>query len=56
MRARQSNNFQQRVLKDAVVVPLLDDKTINAKRAEVKGDFLDFLASYTWFYDTWIDR
>lgn len=55
-RERLYAQIQQRVLKDAVVVPLLDDKTINAKRVEVQGDFLDFLASYTWFYDAWIER
>jgi peptide/nickel transport system substrate-binding protein len=43
--------IQQRVLGDAVCVPLVDTITYNAKRAEVRGDFLDALASYVWLYD-----
>ncbi len=42
---------QQRVLKDAVVVPLVDTVTNNAKRASVTGDILDALASYVYLYD-----
>ncbi len=39
------------VLKDAVVVPLVDTLTYNAKRVEVQGEHLDALASYVWLYD-----
>jgi len=48
--------IQQRVLKDAVVVPLVDTVTHNAKRAEVQGDYLDALASYVWLYDVQIKK
>src|SRR6266508_4208405 len=48
--------IQQRVLKDAVVVPLVDTITHNAKRAEVQGDYLDALASYVWLYDVQIKK
>ncbi len=47
---------QQRVLKDVVVVPLVDTVTHNAKRAEVTGDYLDSLASYVWLYDVQIKK
>ncbi len=50
-RAQLYASIQQRVLADAVCVPLVDTITYNAKRAEVRGDFLDALASYVWLYD-----
>ena len=48
--------IQQRVLRDAVVVPLVDTITYNAKRAEVSGDAIDALASYVWMYDVQVRR
>jgi peptide/nickel transport system substrate-binding protein len=48
--------IQQRVLKDTVVVPLVDTVVHNAKRAEVTGDYLDSLASYVWLYDVQIKK
>ena len=48
--------IQQRVLRDAVVVPLVDTLTYNAKRAEVQGDAIDALASYVWLYDIQIKK
>ena len=36
---------------DAVTIPLGDSITYNAKRANLEGDFLDFLASYVWMND-----
>jgi len=48
--------IQQRVLKDAVVVPLVDSITHNAKRAEVQGDVIDALASYVYLYDVQIKK
>jgi peptide/nickel transport system substrate-binding protein len=48
--------IQQRVLKDVVVVPLIDTVTHNAKRAEVTGDYLDALASYVWLYDVQVKK
>ena len=47
---------QQRVLKDTVVVPLVDTVVHNAKRAEVTGDYLDALASYVWLYDVQVKK
>jgi len=44
------------VLRDAVVVPLVDTLTYNAKRAEVQGDAIDALASYVWLYDIQIKK
>jgi peptide/nickel transport system substrate-binding protein len=43
--------IQQRVLRDAICVPLVDTITYNAKRSEVSGDAIDALASYVWMYD-----
>jgi ABC-type transport system substrate-binding protein len=48
--------IQQRVLRDAVCVPLVDTITYNAKRAEVSGDAIDALASYVWMYDVQVRR
>src|SRR5689334_9785759 len=55
-RAELYAKIQQQVLKDAVVVPLVDTITHNAKRAEVQGDTLDSLASYVWLYDVQIKK
>jgi peptide/nickel transport system substrate-binding protein len=55
-RAELYAKIQQRVLKDAVVVPLVDTITHNAKRAEVQGDTIDALASYVWLYDVQIKK
>jgi peptide/nickel transport system substrate-binding protein len=51
-RAVLYSQIQQRVLRDAVVVPLVDTVTYDAKRSNVEGDHLDALASYVWLYDT----
>jgi peptide/nickel transport system substrate-binding protein len=48
--------IQHRVLSDAVVVPLVDTITYNAKRTEVGGDAIDALASYVWMYDVQVRR
>jgi len=45
------SKVQMKVVEDAVVIPLADSITYNAKRANLKGDFLDFLASYVWWND-----
>jgi len=55
-RAELYAKIQQRVLADAVVVPLVDTITHNAKRAEVQGDTIDALASYVWLYDVQIKK
>lgn len=55
-RAAMYAQIQQRVLRDAVVVPLVDTLTYNAKRAEVQGDAIDALASYVWLYDIQIKK
>lgn len=55
-RAKMYSDLQHRVLKDAVVVPLVDTLTYHAKRAEVQGDHLDALSSYVWLYDVQIKR
>ncbi len=55
-RAQLYADIQQRVLKDAVVVPLVDSVTHDAKRTEVQGDHLDALASYVWLYDVQIKK
>jgi peptide/nickel transport system substrate-binding protein len=55
-RAQLYAEIQQRVLKDAVVVPLVDTLTYNAKRVEVQGEHLDALASYVWLYDAQIKK
>jgi len=55
-RASLYAKIQQRVLKDAVTVPLVDTITYNAKRAEVQGETLDALASYVWLYDVTIKK
>jgi peptide/nickel transport system substrate-binding protein len=55
-RARLYSQIQARVLKDAVVVPLVDTITYNAKRSEVQGEHLDALASYVWLYDATVKK
>ncbi|HEV7663734.1 MAG TPA: ABC transporter substrate-binding protein [Chloroflexota bacterium] len=50
-RADLYKQVQQRVLKDAATVPLVDTIVYNAKRAEVQGETLDALASYVWLND-----
>ncbi len=55
-RATLYGQIQQRVLRDAVVVPLVDTLTYNAKRAEIQGDAIDALASYVWLYDVQIRK
>ena len=55
-RAALYGQIQQRVLRDAVVVPLVDTLTYNAKRAEVQGDMIDALASYVWLYDVQVGK
>jgi peptide/nickel transport system substrate-binding protein len=49
-------SVQQRVLRDAVVVPLVDTIARNAKRAEVAGDYLDALGSYAYLNDVRLMR
>ena len=46
--------IQQRVLKDAVVVPLVDTVTHNAKSAKVHDDYIDALGSYVYLNDVQI--
>jgi peptide/nickel transport system substrate-binding protein len=55
-RADIYKQVQQRVLKDLVVVPLVDTLTYDAKRAEVTGETLDALASYMWLYDVKVGK
>jgi peptide/nickel transport system substrate-binding protein len=55
-RADIYKQIQQRVLKDLVVVPLVDTLTYDAKRAEVSGETLDALASYLWLYDVQLKK
>jgi peptide/nickel transport system substrate-binding protein len=45
------SQIQLQMLEDAVTVPLADSITYNGKRANLEGDFLDFLASYVWMND-----
>ncbi len=40
-----------KVVEDAITIPMADSITYNAKRANLQGDFLDFLASYVWWND-----
>jgi peptide/nickel transport system substrate-binding protein len=55
-RADIYKQIQQRVLKEAVVVPLVDTLVYDAKRAEVQGEVLDALASYIWLYDVQLKK
>ena len=45
------SQIQRRVLDDAVVIPLADSITYNAKQTRLQGEKLDFLASYVWMND-----
>src|SRR5215216_5935052 len=45
------SKIQLQMLEDAVTIPLGDSITYNGKRANLEGDFLDFLASYVWMND-----
>jgi peptide/nickel transport system substrate-binding protein len=45
------SQIQLLMLDDAVTIPFADSITYNAKRANLEGDFLDFLASYVWMND-----
>jgi peptide/nickel transport system substrate-binding protein len=45
------SQLQLKLLDDAVTIPLTDSIVYNAKRANLEGDFLDFLASYVWMND-----
>jgi peptide/nickel transport system substrate-binding protein len=42
------SQIQMRVLEEAVVIPLADSITYNAKQTRLQGEILDFLASYVW--------
>ena len=50
-RAQLYARIQQRVLHDAAVVPMVDTITHDAKRASLRGEHLDALATTAWFYD-----
>jgi peptide/nickel transport system substrate-binding protein len=45
------SKIQMKVLDEAITIPLADSITYNAKRSNLDGDFLDFLASYVWMND-----
>lgn len=45
------SQLQMRVLEEAVVIPLADSVTYNAKQANLEGEVLDYLASYVWMND-----
>jgi peptide/nickel transport system substrate-binding protein len=45
------SKIQLTMLDEAVTIPLHDSIVYNAKRANLEGDFLDFLASYVWMND-----
>ena len=45
------SQVQIKVVQDAITIPMADSITYNAKRANLQGDFLDFLASYVWWND-----
>ena len=45
------SQIQMKVLEDAVVIPLADSVTYNAKQKRLQGEKLDFLASYVWMND-----
>ena len=50
-RIRLYASIQERLLRDAVVVPLVDTITHDAKRTTLRGEHLDALATTVWFYD-----
>ena len=45
------SKIQLQLLDEAVTIPLSDSITYNGKRANLEGDYLDFLASYVWMND-----
>ena len=45
------SKIQLQLLDEAATIPLSDSITYNAKRANLEGDYLDFLASYVWMND-----
>jgi peptide/nickel transport system substrate-binding protein len=45
------SKIQLQLLDEAATIPLGDSVTYNGKRANLEGDFLDFLASYVWMND-----
>jgi peptide/nickel transport system substrate-binding protein len=45
------SKIQLQLLDEAATIPLGDSITYNAKRSNLEGDFLDFLASYVWMND-----
>ncbi|CAA9550744.1 MAG: ABC transporter, substrate-binding protein (cluster 5, nickel/peptides/opines) [uncultured Thermomicrobiales bacterium] len=45
------SQIQMKVLQDAVVIPLADSITYNAKQKRLQGEVLDYLASYVWMND-----
>jgi peptide/nickel transport system substrate-binding protein len=51
VRTELYSKIQLKVLEDAVVIPLADSITYNAKQTNLKGEILDFLASYVWMND-----
>jgi peptide/nickel transport system substrate-binding protein len=55
-RAQTYLQIQERVLKEAITIPLIDSVSHHAKRAEVDGEHLDALASYVWLYDAQVRR
>jgi peptide/nickel transport system substrate-binding protein len=51
VRAQLYSQIQMRVLQDAVTIPLVDSLVYHAKRTNVEGEVLDYLASYVWMND-----
>jgi peptide/nickel transport system substrate-binding protein len=46
------SQIQMRVLEEAVTIPLVDSVVYNAKRTNLQGEVLDYVASYVWMNDT----
>jgi len=51
VRASLYSQIQMRVLEDAATIPLVDSLVYHAKRTNVQGEFLDYLASYVTMND-----
>jgi peptide/nickel transport system substrate-binding protein len=51
VRTQLYSQIQMRVLEDAVTIPLVDSLVYHAKRTNVQGEVLDYLASYVWMND-----
>jgi peptide/nickel transport system substrate-binding protein len=51
VRQQLYSQIQMRVLQDAVTIPLVDSLVYQAKRTNVQGEILDYLASYVWMND-----